>query len=179
MKILPFPKTGKSSKDFEQILRPHLEHMYRLAYRFCQNQDDAEDLVQDVLTKLYARRIELAEIEHLKSWIGKVLYRQFVDNIRQRSRSPIKLHDDDTMSHEPPDRVQDQPDNVMETDQELARVEAAYNQLSDEHRVVIALHDMEGYPLNEITEILDIPIGTLKSRLHRARKSLREILDYQ
>lgn len=161
------------------MLRPLISHMYRLAYRFCGNQDDAEDLVQDVLTKLYMQKEEMFRVESLKPWISKVLYHQFIDHSRKNNRSPISLLDDSTVIEDAPSHRIHQPDHRLEQDQELKHVERAYRQLSEEHRAVIALHDIEGYPLNEIVIILDIPLGTLKSRLHRARARLKELLEYQ
>lgn len=77
--------------QFEQLLEPHLHHLYQLAYRFCNNQADAEDLVQDVVVKLLPRTGEMARIEKLRPWLAKVLYRQFVDRYRQNERSPLNL----------------------------------------------------------------------------------------
>lgn len=176
-----FPISGGDQTDlqFEQMIRPLISHLYRLAYRFCGDQDNAEDLVQDVLTKLYTQREEMLQVESLKPWVSKVLYHLFVDQARKNRRSPISLVADDSVIEDMPMPFSHQPDQNLERDQEIQHVEQAYLQLTDEHRAVIALHDIEGYPLNEIVVILDIPLGTLKSRLHRARARLKELLEYQ
>jgi len=91
---------------FETLLRPHLDALYRLAYRFTGNPADAEDLVQDVLIKLYPRRAELASIERLRPWLARVLYRQFVDKSRIHARTPFAslelVDEDDQHAHDDP-----------------------------------------------------------------------------
>src|SRR6266481_1462055 len=75
--------------NFEVLLRPQVEYLYRLAWRFTGSVADAEDLVQDVLIKLYPRTQELLGIQRLRPWLARVLYHQYVDSVRQRARSPI------------------------------------------------------------------------------------------
>ena len=76
---------------FEELVRPHLERLYRLAYRFTGQVADAEDLLQDVLIKLYERRDELTSIEDLGPWLSRVLYNRFVDKQRSYARSRLRL----------------------------------------------------------------------------------------
>src|SRR5258708_14368480 len=87
--VLPFRRTRTAASNFEKLLRPQVEYLYRLAWRFTGSVADAEDLVQDVLLKLYPRTRELVNIEQLRPWLARVLYRQYVDLVRQRARSPI------------------------------------------------------------------------------------------
>ena len=87
--VLPFRRTQTAASNFENILRPHVEYLYRLAWRFTGNVADAEDLVQDLLLKLYPRAQGLAGIEQLRPWLARVLYHQYVDLLRQRARSLI------------------------------------------------------------------------------------------
>ncbi|MDH5407967.1 MAG: RNA polymerase sigma factor [Gammaproteobacteria bacterium] len=173
--LFRFPHRAGTS--FEQLLQPHVQHLYQLAYRFCQNQDDAEDLVQDVLIKLYPRYKELQTIQNLRPWLAKVLYRQFVDQYRQKERSPLNLVSDyQSLLETQADKSEIEPENAAETTQlqhQLQQVLATLN--SDQHAVVI-LHDVEGFTLSELEIILDTPIGTLKSRLNRARGQLRKLL---
>lgn len=83
MKILPFPRSQPASK-FEELVYPHINYLYRLAFRFCGNQADAEDLVQDLLIKLYPKRAELEKVEKLRPWVTTSLYRMFVDSYRKK-----------------------------------------------------------------------------------------------
>src|SRR5947209_19904760 len=75
--------------NFEDLLRPQVEYLFRLAWRFTGSVADAEDLVQDVLLKLYPRTRQLVDIEQLRPWLARVLYREYVDLVRRRARSPI------------------------------------------------------------------------------------------
>ena len=83
----PYRRARPAESNFEDLLRPQVEYLYRLAWRFTGSVADAEDLVQDVLTKLFPRTQELLEIERLRPWLARVLYNQYVDSVRQRSRS--------------------------------------------------------------------------------------------
>jgi len=87
--VSPYRRARPDALNFEDLLRPQVEYLYRLAWRFTGSVADAEDLVQDVLIKLFPRTRELLEIERLRPWLARVLYHQFVDSVRQRARSPI------------------------------------------------------------------------------------------
>jgi RNA polymerase sigma factor (sigma-70 family) len=163
----------RQHKEFEKLIRPQLDYMYRLAYRFCLNQHDAEDLVQDVIIKLYAKDMVFDEIDNLKPWLGKVIYRQFIDNIRRNSRSPIDGFNDNSMETEFMADVRNQPDHLLDREYTLNEIAAAFTQLNEEQRVVVTLHDIEGYSLKDMELMTETPIGTLKSRLHRARAKIK------
>lgn len=175
-------RANRHAEAFETRLRPHLEPLYRLAYRLTGRREDAEDLVQDLLTKLYARREELEKVEHPRSWLMRVLYRLFIDQRRQRARSPVHLVPDGPSGDGEPilERLaadsSQQPAAEAERDEQQRLLLAAIARLSEDHRRVLALHDVEGYTLEEMQEMIDCPIGTLKSRLHRARSRLRDLL---
>jgi RNA polymerase sigma-70 factor (ECF subfamily) len=163
---------------FDALVRPHLERLYRLAYRLTGSREDAEDLVQSLLIRMMPLERRLADIEHLSPWLARSLYHLYVDEIRRGSRSPTALR-----ATEPNESLAGVPDESFETpeqstERQLAqrRVRVALAQLTPEHRALIAWHDMEGYTLDELAASLDIPVGTLKSRLHRARAHLRRIL---
>ena len=165
---------GADSSNFEQLISPHIDYLYRLAYRFTNNRLDAEDLVQDLLVKLYGRREEVAGIEKLRPWLAQVLYRMFLDQVRQNQRRPISDDADiDIGEFEHPDRG---PAQLLEQAITQERLQVAYGRLNQDQRALLALHDIEGYTLLELETILETPVGTLKSRLHRARKRLREYL---
>jgi RNA polymerase sigma-70 factor (ECF subfamily) len=170
--------SGRESA-FEVLIRPHLKPLYRVAYRLTGRREDAEDLVQELLVKLYGRRREVEAIDRLRPWLLRVLYCQFIDNHRRHSRSPLHLVADQGGAVDPLDSLAaPEPDPEAMTAQaaETRALLAAIARLSEDHRIVIGLHDVEGYTLEEIQPMLDCPIGTLKSRLHRARARLRELL---
>jgi RNA polymerase sigma factor (sigma-70 family) len=177
---LRFGRTRTAASKFEDLLRPQVEYLYRLAWRFTGSVADAEDLVQDVLLKLYPRTRELLDIEQLRPWLAKVLYRQYIDFVRERARSPLaELAADSEGEDNPLDTlpaVEGGPEDHAELSQLRERILAALERLSPEQRAVVAMHDVEGYSLEELATILETPLGTLKSRLHRARQRLRTLL---
>lgn len=161
---------------FEELVAPHIEQLYRLGYRLSGNRYDAEDLVQELLIKMYPRSAELARIEALGAWLCKSLYHLFVDQHRRAVSSPVSLVEDIGMDMTAVACVNAGPDEMLAREQVSTRLEQALLNLNVDQRGLIAMHDMEGYTLAELVEILDTPLGTLKSRLHRARASLREQL---
>jgi len=164
-------------EQFEALLQPHLHQLYKLAYRFTGQRADAEDLVQDVIVKLYPRLQKMQKIEKLGPWLARVLYRQFVDRVRSKHRSPLHLvGEDETALDEHRDETPDPAGNV-ETALLQNRLQGALNQLNEDQHTLVILHDVEGYTLNEVHTMLDVSIGTLKSRLNRARSRLRELLN--
>jgi RNA polymerase sigma-70 factor (ECF subfamily) len=171
-----WPSRQSQHEQFEALLQPYLQQLYKLAYRFTGQRADAEDLVQDVVVKLYPRLQEMQNIEKLSPWLARVLYRHFVDRVRSKQRSPLHLVTED----EPElDQHQDEtpdPAGNAETTILQSRLQLALEQLNDDQRALVILHDVEGYTLNEIHIMHDVSIGTLKSRLNRARTRLRELL---
>jgi RNA polymerase sigma factor (sigma-70 family) len=165
---------------FEDLLRPQVDYLYRLAWRFTGSVADAEDLVQDVLIKLYPRTRELLEIDRLRPWLARVLYHQYVDSVRRHARSPVvELVRDDESDDNPLDalaEMKDGPEEHAERSGQRERILRALDRLNAEQRAVVAMHDVEGYSLEELTTMLETPLGTLKSRLHRARQRLRALL---
>ena len=164
--------------SFETLLRPHLDRLYRLAYRLCGNKPEAEDLFQDVLTKVFPKLDSLIEIEEPGSWLCRIMYNHFIDNRRRFARQRLVAVPEDQLPGQGIDSVAGDLNPEADAEQQdcADELEGALQALSDEHRMVVLLHDCEGYKLAEIHELIGVPVGTLKSRLHRARARLREIL---
>jgi RNA polymerase sigma-70 factor (ECF subfamily) len=164
--------------SFDTLLRPHLDRLYRFAYRLAGSKAEAEDLFQDVLLKAFARLDDLLEVREPGSWLCRVMYNHFIDNRRRFARARLVSVEENQLPGQSieslpgdldPSRNAERLDDIMQLDRALAA-------LSDEHRLVVLLHDTEGYKLEEIHQITGDPLGTIKSRLHRARARLREIL---
>ena len=163
---------------FERLVRPHLDRLYRLAWRLTGSKAEAEDLFQELLVKAFGKLDQLLRIEEPGSWLCKVMYNLFIDEHRRFARRRMTIVDE---SHLPEDgfgAVAGDSDPVQDNErlEKLKKLDLALAQLSEEHRIVVLLHDTEGYKLNEIQELTGVPEGTVKSRLHRARARLREIL---
>jgi RNA polymerase sigma factor (sigma-70 family) len=166
--------------SFEALLAPHLPTLHRLAYRLTGSVADAEDLLQDALVRLYERRAELAAIEALGPWLKRVLHNLFIDRARhyaKRRLVSIGSAESERVLIEVAVGFAPGPAAEAERRVDITALEAELGRLSVEHRTVLLMHDAEGYKLNEIQEITGVAIGTLKSRLHRARSRLRELLE--
>ena len=169
------------SQLFERILRPHLDRLYRLAWRLAGNKVDAEDLFQDLLIKAFGKLDELAGIEQPGSWLSRVMYNLFIDERRRYTRRRLHVVDEGQLPGDGLNALPGADDPAADTElaAKLARLDAALKQLSDEQRIIVLLHDTEGYKLAEIETLTGVPVGTVKSRLHRARARLRQILEDQ
>ena len=163
---------------FDRLVRPHFDRLYRLAWRLTGTKAEAEDLFQELLIKAFGMLDELVHIEETGSWLCRVMYNLFVDQHRRFARQRMHLVDE---GHLPGQGLADlvgdlDPVADHERLEKFRRLDAALQQLSEEHRHVVLLHDTEGYKLEEIEGLTCIPVGTIKSRLHRARARLRQIL---
>ena len=158
--------------SFEALLRPHLDRLYRLAYRFTGTRHDAEDLVQELCLRLYDRLDVLRALESPRPWLARALHNLFVDEARRARRSPVQA------VGELPEVASEAagPDRQAAAALTLERIAAALEHLPPEQRAVLAWHDIEGYTLEELADSHDLPLGTLKSRLHRARAALKDRL---
>jgi RNA polymerase sigma factor (sigma-70 family) len=171
----------RGAAEFDRLLRDHIPSLYRSAYRWTGSVDQAEDLVQDLLTRLYPRLEELRGLDQVKPWAMRVMYRIFIDQLRRQRNSPVQFGveenlEDDTQSEVQRTTNDDEPEVLVEQQLTQERIAAAWQHLSDDHRVVLSMHDIEEYSLVEIAAMTDTPVGTLKSRVHRARARLRELL---
>ncbi|MFI2811929.1 MULTISPECIES: RNA polymerase sigma factor [Microbulbifer] len=175
MTFLRWPK--RPEDRFTALVRPHLRLLHRMAYRWTQNNDEAEDLVQDILTRLFPRVDELERVDKLGPWLVRVLYRRFVDLYRRNANSPI----DDSVEPSGDDALFDERLTVESEQLERLILQRELNRalssIDSGWRDVVLLHDVEGYAVLEVAEILDLSVGTVKSRLHRARKKLRLALE--
>lgn len=170
-----------AAAEFEALLREHVPALYRAAYRWTGAADRAEDLVQELLVRLYPKLDELRSLDRVRPWALRVMYRIFVDQVRRERSSPVQFGADlseDSGEEEGQEFIDplDGPAELLEQHLTQERVLAAWESLGEEHRVVLSMHDIEDYSLPELSEIMGVPIGTLKSRLHRARAKLREVL---
>jgi RNA polymerase sigma-70 factor (ECF subfamily) len=168
----------KHSATFERLVQPHFDRLYRLAFRLTGRKAEAEDLFQELLIKAFGKLDDLVTIEEPGSWLSRVMYNLFIDEQRRFTRRRMHTVEEGFL---PGDGLEafagtDNPELDQRRLEKINQLDAALSQLSDEHRVIVLLHDTEGYKLEEIHKLIGIPVGTVKSRLHRARARLREIL---
>jgi RNA polymerase sigma-70 factor (ECF subfamily) len=159
--------------EFARLIAPHLDALFRAAYRLARNRADAEDLVQDVCVRAYANLRSLDGLERPKSWLMKIQYRLFVDGARRHNRSPLRTTADDLDAN----CASTDPGLEDVTEGSLAeqRILDAWERLDKEQRALLALH-VEGYTLAELQSITDLSTDVLKARLYRARLRLGKLL---
>lgn len=167
-----------AAAEFDLLLRDHIPAFYQSAYRWTGAVDRAEDLVQELLVRLYPMLDELRTLDRPRPWAIRVMYRIFVDRLRHERSSPVQFGLDPAGGDDDVDYIDpaEEPPELVERQLTQQRITAAWLQLTQEHRVVLSMHDIEGYSLVELSSMMDIPLGTLKSRVHRARAKLRELL---
>ena len=158
--------------ELAALIAPHLNALFRAAYRLTGNRPDAEDLVQDVCVRAYAHVTALKSAAQPKAWLLKVQYRTFIDVLRRRRRSPLATGEDFDATR-PSDAPS--PEDAAEGSLAERRVLDAWRQLDKQQRALLALH-VEGYSLAELEAITDLSTDALKARLYRARVRLGKLL---
>jgi RNA polymerase sigma factor (sigma-70 family) len=168
---------------FEQEMMPHLRSLYHFAYRLSNDEDDANDLVQDTYLKAYRFIKSYEQGSNAKAWLFRILKNSFINNYRKQSKEPNKIdyEEAETFLQTGKAAYSDSIDGREKMFHGMIgdEVTKALTALPVDFRTVIILCDIEEFTYEEIAKIIDIPIGTVRSRLHRARKMLRDaLLDY-
>lgn len=170
------PVSREGDAAFEQYVLPEVEVMMRVAMSLTRNRADAEDLVQDTLIRAY-KAIERFDGRYPRAWVLTILRNTHIN--RNRRRRPELLRDPDTqlerLAQSPESDEDNRPDRFVDLEFD-ADLEAALATLSEPFASVIELVDIDGLAYAEAAEVLGIPIGTVMSRLHRARKKIRQQL---
>ncbi len=178
-------KTEKYSNSEKNIIfnsefMPHLTAMYNFAYKLALDEDDAKDLVQDTYMKAFRFINSFEKGTNAKAWLFKILKNGFINEFRKKSKQPSKVDYQEVEQTYNSESVDEDFtfDLRSESVQELIgdEITNALNSLSIEFRAIIILCDLEGFTYEELAKILDIPIGTVRSRLHRARFVLKQKL---
>ncbi len=159
-------------------MRPHFDALYRSARRFAANDSDAEDLVQDVCIKAFAQIDELERMEYQRAWLLRVLYHTFIDARRSELRSPTHIGQSIDQDEEQGLAEQShlQPDEQVDRMMRVERVLAAMALLDKELCSLLAMHDVDGLTIEELSVLTNLPKGTIKSRLFRTRAKLGRLL---
>lgn len=165
---------------FNEEFMPHINSMHNFAYRLTFDEDDANDLVQDTYLKAFRFIDSFERGTNAKAWLFRILKNSFINDYRKKSKEPAKVDYQDVETYYNSDDVDRQitPDLRVESLQDMIgdEISNALNSLDVDFRTVIILADLEEFKYDEMAKILDIPIGTVRSRLHRARNLLKEKL---
>ncbi len=173
--------TEKEKQDiFNGEFMPHIRSMYNFGFRLTLDRDDAKDLVQDTYLKAYRFIESFQKGTNAKAWLFRILKNSFINDYRKKSKEPSKVDYQEVETYYNSEEVDRQitPDLRVESLKDMIgdEISNALNSLDVDFRTVIILSDLEEFKYEEMAKILDIPIGTVRSRLHRARNLLKEKL---
>jgi len=180
--VLMADNTEKLAKDkvFEEEFLPQIDALYNFAYHLTYSEEDANDLVQEAYMKAY-RFINNYEVgTNAKAWLFRILKNAFINDYRKKNKQPTKVdyeeivnyHNEEDTNYSSYDDLRTEMFDKMMGDE----VTIAINSLPIDFRTVVLLCDVEGFTYEEIAKIIDVPIGTVRSRLFRARNMLKEKL---
>ncbi len=174
--------SSKNKKDsvFEKELLPHIDALKTFAFHLAYNEEDANDLVQETYMKAYRFIDKYIEGTNAKAWLFKILKNAYINEYRKKSKQPTKVDFEDIVNYHDSDDKNNT--GYLDLREEIFEnmmgdeVTNAINKLPIDFRTVILLCDVEGFTYEEISKIINVPIGTVRSRLFRARNMLKEKL---
>jgi RNA polymerase sigma-70 factor (ECF subfamily) len=173
--------TAEELARYDGIVQRYARHVYNIAYRMTGNEADARDLSQEAFLRVYRALRRVQPGAPLESWLYRIVSNLYIDLLRRRPRARVESLDApiDTprgeIVREFPDAAAN-PEAVFEREHIDGAIQEALGTLSAELRIVVILSDIEGFAYEEIATILRVPLGTVKSRLHRARQVLQQRL---
>lgn len=158
---------------FEELIRDYKKSAYNIALRFLRNVEDAEDVSQEALVKVFKSIKNFNMQSTFKVWLYRIVVNACLDFKRKKSIDfyPIDELMNFTGSND------DNPDDMVDKNYTSEIVNMSINKLEDDFKTIIILRDIQGFSYNEISEILSCNLGTVKSRISRARKNLKDIID--
>lgn len=160
---------------FELLVTEHWRLMYRIAFRLTGNQAEADDLVQEAVVEAFHAYPRFQPGTRFDRWMARIMTHTFIDGTRRRRRRTV-LSLDDPDASEPADRTPG-PEEAADQHELHDRVQSALMELPREFRTAVVLVDLEGHSYEDAGRIMGTPIGTVRSRLHRARLVLRRLLE--
>lgn len=173
----------KKQDDFNEEIIPHLDALYNFGLRLTADPNDAEDLVQDTIVKAYRFFSSYEKGTNAKAWLFRILKNSYINNYRKKSKKPAEVDYDEVATFYESIRADRTETSNLEDkmfreliDDDLSK---ALNGIPEDFRTVVLLCDVEDFTYEEIANMLDVPIGTIRSRLHRGRNLLKaQLMDY-
>lgn len=180
----PFTMNPQDEARFNELMGLSYKKVYNMAYRLAGNRSDAEDLTQDAFYRAYRSFSDFEGDRPFENWIFRIVTRLFLDLLRNRRRriravsydSPLPHGGDENLFFDMPDDAPN-PEQTMLEGSFSEELQKALNSLSPSQRLLVTLADIEGVPYKDIADMLDKPVGTIRSRLHRTHKLLRARLE--
>ena len=173
----------QKQEDFQEEIIPHLDAMYNFALRLTSDPNDAEDLVQDTIVKAFRFFSSYEKGTNAKAWLFRILKNSYINKYRKQSKQPSQVDYDEVSSFYETIRA-DRTDTSDLEDRMFRElidddISNALEELPEDFRTVVLLCDVEGFTYEEIANMLDVPIGTIRSRLHRGRNLLKaQLVEY-
>ena len=167
---------------FTEEAMPLLDQLYGGALRMTRNPQDAEDLVQETYLKAFNAFDSFKQGTNLKAWLYRIMTNTYINSYRKKQRRPLETSADEITDHQLYTSSSHESTGLESAEVEApksmpnSRISEALNALNEDYRMVVYYADVEGLAYKEIAEVMDIPLGTVMSRLHRGRKQLREML---
>jgi RNA polymerase sigma-70 factor (ECF subfamily) len=163
---------------FGELVRRYQDRLFNCVYRLVDNEEDAQDIIQETFLNAYQSLHRFKGDSQFFTWLYRIAFNASI-TLRRKQRSVVALKTGrmETGVNEPLDASDsNRPEFALERAEQERKIQQALNRLSPEYRAVLILKDMEGQKYEAMAEILQVPIGTIRSRLHRARLELRELL---
>ena len=174
---------GGDVDSFGILVQRYQDRIYSTVLNYVANPDDAVDITQETFVKAYSKLLSFSSSSSFYTWVYRIAINTAIDFIRKRKSKPAESLDDDRFAETGFEPVaQDasaDPERVLVQHEQRRALRAAMGSLSDKLRSVIVLHDVEGLSQEEVADILRVPVGTVKSRVSRARTELRYLLRKQ
>jgi RNA polymerase sigma-70 factor (ECF subfamily) len=168
---------------FQDEALPLLDSLYAGALRMTRNPADAEDIVQDTLLRAYRAFDRFEPGTNLKAWMFRIMTNAYINTYRKKQREPKKVSQDEVEDFDLYRELKDHDPQLSETPETLvldslvdSDITNAIDDLPEQFRLAVMLSDVEGFSYAEMAEIMDVPLGTVMSRLHRGRKALQKRL---
>lgn len=165
---------------FEQLVQKHQRYLYNIAYRMTGNVEEAQDLAQETLVKAYRAFGRFEPGTSFERWLYRIMANLYIDYVRKKSNRPLESldasYDGEQGGREVPDSTND-PGTILEHTVLHGEVQKALEALPAQYRLAVILCDLQDFSYEEIAQILNCSIGTVRSRIHRGRRMLREALE--